>query len=115
MCNENEGRLRIGDALVKKGYLTDQDLRTALQKQKRSGLRLGEQLLDMKLVTEEALLECLCDQLGVPMLHMAGVEISPAAYHSLNEEYIVEKGLVPIDFAQGELVVAHADPQNLKN
>ncbi|MBT3783678.1 Flp pilus assembly complex ATPase component TadA [bacterium] len=114
MCKEDEGRLRIGDALVKKGYLTDQDLRTALQKQKRSGLRLGEQLLEMKLVTEEALLECLCDQLGVPMLHMAGVEISPSAYHSLNEEYITEKGLVPIDFVQGELVVAHPDPQNLK-
>lgn len=114
MCQPEEGKLRIGDALVKKGYLTDQDLRTALQKQKRTGLRLGEQLLEMKLVTGEALLECLCDQLDVPMMHMAGVEVSPSAYNSLNEDYLQEKNVLPIDFVQGELIITHDDPQNLK-
>ena len=106
-------RLRIGDLMVQEGVLNPQNLKMALYAQKSSGLRLGEQLLRMKLVSEEILLKCLCHQKGLPMMELFGVEVAPEAYRLLTEAYIDQKQVLPVDFEDGNLIIVHPDPLNL--
>ena len=46
-------RIRIGDLLVQKGYITDDQLSQALEQQREQKGKLGEVLISMGLVTEE--------------------------------------------------------------
>jgi type IV pilus assembly protein PilB len=110
-----QSKMRIGDLMVQEGILNPQNLKMALYAQKSSGLRLGEQLLRMKLISEEILLKSLCNQKGVPIMELFGVEIAPEAYRLLTETYMDEKQVLPIDFEDGELIIVHSDPLNLES
>jgi len=109
----DKSKMRIGDILVHMGFVTDSELGEAFRKQKETGFRLGEQLIALGLVTEENMLEALCWQKDVPMMPLAGVEISPEAYRSLDEDYIEQNTVLPIDLIGGVLTVVHSDPLNL--
>ncbi|TCT22329.1 GspE/PulE family protein [Thiobaca trueperi] len=59
----------LGNLLVELGYLKPQELRAALEAQQDpefKGKRLGEILLDKRLIQEYQLIEVLADQLGFP-------------------------------------------------
>ena len=53
---------RLGPRLVREGKITDEQLKQALRKQKRSNQKLGEILVDMELITSEELNVKLEDQ-----------------------------------------------------
>ena len=54
-----EGRMRIGDALVSSGAVTEEQLRRALAEQRTSGRRVGELLVEQGIVTPSALVQAL--------------------------------------------------------
>ena len=113
MADIDKTKMRIGDIIVQKGYVASQQMQEAFKQQKATGLRLGEQLLQMGLVTEEQILECLCWQNDVPMMSLAGVDVSPAAFRKLSEDYIEQNIVLPIDLKENRLTVVHSDPLNL--
>ena len=47
---------RLGDMLLDSGYITTDQLTTALSLQKDSGMRLGETLIDAGYITEKGIL-----------------------------------------------------------
>lgn len=106
-------KMRLGDVLSHKGFVTPQQLQQAFKQQKETGLRLGEQLIALNMVTEENILECLCWQQGLSMKSLAGIEVSPAAYAALPEDYINSNNVLPIDISSSGIVVVHSDPLNL--
>ena len=109
----DKSKMRLGDVLLHKKFVTPQQLQQAFKQQKETGLRLGEQLIALGIVTEENILECLCWQQDLSMKSMAGVEISPSAYIALPEDYILSNNVLPIDLIGHTLVVVHSDPLNL--
>jgi len=50
-----EDRLRLGRILVSQGYITDLQLKEALEKQRQTGRHLGEELVAQERITEEVL------------------------------------------------------------
>ncbi|MET0356590.1 MAG: GspE/PulE family protein [Cellvibrio sp.] len=63
-------RIRIGDLLVEKNMITETQLAHALQEQKLSGRKLGNQLVDLGYVDENSLLNLLSDQLQIPFVEL---------------------------------------------
>lgn len=63
-------RIRIGDLLVEKNMITETQLAHALQEQKLSGRKLGNQLVDLGYVDENALLNLLSAQLHIPFVEL---------------------------------------------
>ena len=63
-------RIRIGDLLVEKNMITETQLAHALQEQKLSGRKLGNQLVDLGYVDENALLNLLSAQLQIPFVEL---------------------------------------------
>lgn len=57
--------LPLGELLVERGLLSNVQLELALGEQRRTGLRLGEVLVSMGFVSEEALARMLLEQVGL--------------------------------------------------
>lgn len=63
-------RIRIGDLLVSKQMITDDQLQHALREQKLTGRKLGNTLVELGYVEENQLLNLLSDQLKIPFVEL---------------------------------------------
>src|SRR5687768_13304582 len=59
---------KLGELLQEAGVLDDASLQRGLARQKQLGTRLGEALLEMRLVTEDQLFETLGRQMQIPVI-----------------------------------------------
>lgn len=102
----------IGSVLFKSQIINEEDLMAALEEQKISGCRIGEALVRLGIVTQEDIDWALSNQLNIPyvrlnqdMIDKAAVELVPAA---LARKF----DLIPIYRTSDEIVIALADPLN---
>jgi MSHA biogenesis protein MshE len=63
-------RIRLGDILVAQHIITPDQLDLALVEQKKSGYKLGKQLVQLGLIKEDTLLELLSKQLHYPFVDL---------------------------------------------
>lgn len=63
-------RIRIGDLLVRNQMITEEQLQHALQEQNLTGRKLGNTLVNLGYVEENALLNLLSDQLDIPFVEL---------------------------------------------
>lgn len=70
MVNSNQPRIRIGDLLVAQQLISQEQLENALTEQKKTGRKLGRQLIEMGFVEENTLLNLLSKQLSIPFIEL---------------------------------------------
>lgn len=70
MVNSNQPRIRIGDLLVAQQLISQEQLENALAEQKKTGRKLGRQLIEMSFVEENTLLNLLSKQLSIPFVEL---------------------------------------------
>ncbi|MBI3312208.1 MAG: Flp pilus assembly complex ATPase component TadA [Candidatus Omnitrophica bacterium] len=109
--------LRLGAILLKEGLVNENQIQEAVRYQKTSGRRLGESLVDLRMVTEEQIAEILGRQLGIPYKRFAQGELQPGSDPSLRSvfplEMIRKEAILPISRSITGLTVAMADPLDL--
>jgi hypothetical protein len=105
-------RKKLGEMLVESGLLDPDGLRSALSEQRRWGHALGRTLVEMRLITEEALVDVLAKQLLVPKVDLGKVQISPAVLALVPAELAERYHLIPFAQPSKFLDVAMADPTN---
>jgi type IV pilus assembly protein PilB len=106
-------RIKLGDALVEKGLITQEQLQEALTKGKLSGKRVGTVLIEMGLVTEDHIVEVLAEQLNVPKIDLSNYLIEPATVKLIQEHVARRHQLIPINKVGNKLTVAMVDPLNI--
>ncbi|MCA9106213.1 MAG: Flp pilus assembly complex ATPase component TadA [Planctomycetales bacterium] len=106
-------RRLLGEQLVGANLLSAEELEQALQIQSQNGSRIGEVLLDLGLVSEEALLPFVADQFDVPPARLREGLIDPACIKLLSPEYQKARLVLPLFKVRGELTVAMSDPDDL--
>ena len=62
-------KVRLGELLVQQKLISQDQLKFALEQQKRSGRKLGRVLVDNAFVTEENISEALAKQLRIPYIN----------------------------------------------
>ena len=87
-------RIRVGDLLVQKGYITDDQLSQALEKQREEKGKLGEVLINMGLVTEEQFSGVICAQLGIESVDLKGIKPDHDLMERVGEDAGVSKDTV---------------------
>ncbi|NLG52873.1 MAG: Flp pilus assembly complex ATPase component TadA [Clostridiales bacterium] len=102
--------MKLGEMLLAEGVLSDEQLNTALDKQKNSNRKLGEILITEGYVTEKELLEFLSRQLSIPYLNLNTVEIDNSLAELLPETIARVHVVVPLEKADSTLTVAVSDP-----
>jgi hypothetical protein len=93
--------------------LDGEGLKTALVEQRRWGGPLGRILVDMELITEEALVAALSQQLNFPTVDLDKVEIPPEVIALVPGELTAQHRMMPFKRAGKFLDVAMSEPTNL--
>lgn len=72
-------RLKLGDLLLSKGFITEEQLDKAVLEQQLSGERLGETLSRLNLITTSQLMSILSEQYQLELFPQSGLEAAKAA------------------------------------
>lgn len=106
-------RRKLGEMLLEAGVIDEAQLRSALADQRRWGRTLGRTLVEMRLITEEALVGVLAQQFGVPSIDLERYDIPPRVLELVPAELARASRVLPFGQTGRFLDVAMADPQNL--
>ena len=104
---------RLGRLLVQNRVITEEQLNEALQDQDSSGDSLGRLLIEKGMLTEGQLTSVLAEQIGIRYVDLNSYAVDPAATNLVDANLARRYMLVPIDYEDGKLVVAMADPTNV--
>lgn len=116
MAEYGRRKVRLGDALVKDGMISEEQLQKALELQKGSGRKLGETLIDAGMVTEENIAKVLSKQLGYESIDLQNIAISKDVLDLVTPSVLKKNRVIPIEYAPDNmniLRVAMADPLDL--
>ncbi len=106
-------RRKLGELLIETGLLSPGKLKEALQVQKESGKRIGQILIDMKLISEEETAFAVAMQLKIPYVDLSNYEIQDKVKETIPEEVARKFVCIPIGLNHNILDVAMADPLDL--
>ena len=106
---------RLGNLLIDKGYLTPDDLQSALEQQKQEGRKklLGELLVEAEYCTEDQVVECLAAEYGVPYAKLDARLFDQKIVDILPREYVEKNLVLPLFLVRGVLTIAVSEPSNL--
>lgn len=109
--------LKLGEILVKKGLISEGQLKEALDHQKAEGGPLGEVLVKLGVVTEEQIVIALGEQLGIPYVTEEKGLVEPAQDQELEkvvpEELARRCQVLPLRRHLNSLTIACVDPLDL--
>src|SRR5574341_605680 len=106
-------KLRLGQILVQQKLLTEEQLKSALQEQKQLGRRLGRVLTDKGIITDEQLAEALARQLNLPYVELKHANIKREVVLKLPESAARRFRALVLDDAGAAFKVGMADPTDL--
>jgi type IV pilus assembly protein PilB len=103
-------RKRLGELLLEKGIITQEQLKNALAMQKSTGKKLGEILISQNLISEAKMAEVLQEQLGIPFVDLNKVALDPKLTEYVPFILAKRHSLIPIKLEDGKLYIAMEDP-----
>ena len=107
-------RATLGQQLIGAALITSEQLDQALAEGSQKGLRLGETLVEMGMVQEDAILPFIESHLGVPATRLRDGMIDPVAVRLVPRRMAERLDAVALFKVRDTLCVAMADPQNLE-
>ena len=109
-------KIRIGDVLVAAGAITEEQLQEGLAKQKETGRKLGNALVDLGFISNDMLITVLTTQLGIDYIELKGAKIEEKVIHMVPESMVTKYQAIPIEVDPDNpniLKVAMADPMDI--
>ncbi len=107
------GSGRIGDILVSKGKITEQQLEQALAMQKYDPREVGKILLSLGYVTKVDLAQALAKRLRLDFVEVSERDVDQGVGSLIEQRVLRKYGVVPLRLENGRIVVAMSDPTNI--
>ncbi len=106
---------QLGQVLIAKGILSEDQLRIALLEQMKSNQPVGKLLVSLGFVTEATLRDALSESLGKQSIDLSNAIIDPSALALVPRELAKRHHLLPLDFDEEHqrLTVAIADTNDI--
>ncbi len=107
----------IGSILVELGYIKTADLQRALELQadEENRRKLGEILMEHRLIDEAVLIEVLSLQLGFPQVEPEFSEINPELFGRAPARWYENHDVIPIQKEADGVLIAFADPLDARD
>ncbi len=105
--------IRLGDWLLDRGVVTQNQLDLALREQKRKGWLLGEAFAQLGFVTQETLSQFLAQKTQTESVDLAAITIPPEMVKLVPEQLARRLVAVPVSREGDLLTVAISDPLNV--
>ena len=103
---------KLGELLVEKALVTQEQLDEALELQKDKGGLIGEILVELKYTTEDDIAKMLTAQYGFAYLPLSNYEIDQSLINLIPERVARQYCLIPIDKIGTNLTIAMSNPLN---
>jgi len=110
---QTQGVTRLGQAMVDRGIITQENLDQALEHQRATRKRLGESLIDIGAVTSFQLSQALAEHLGVPFVDLETHPPDVMLAGMIPEEVARRYCALPVERWSGQVVVAMANPNDV--
>jgi len=111
--NKRPERIRLGDLLVQQKLISQEQLRGALEDQGRSGRKLGRVLIESGYLSEDQIGEALARQLGVPFINLKYYNFNSAVTRKLPEAQARRFRALLLEEQDDAVLVAMVDPTDL--
>ena len=106
-------KVRIGDLLVSKGLIVEDQLMQALGEQKRTGKKIGKVLVDLGFVSESEMLQTMASHFGYPFVDLVHFRLNNDLIKSLPETYARRFRAIVLSEQPDGLLVGMVDPLDL--
>ncbi len=103
----------MGQLLISSGIITEEQLKQALAAQKKSGGRLGANLLKLGYITEDKLSAFLSKQFGISAINLSEYKIEPSVLKLIPADMAKKYMVMPVARVGATLTIATADPSNV--
>ena len=103
----------LGEVLIERGVINQQQLDKALTVQKEKGGLIGEVLVELGFAKEEDITQALTAQYGFPYLPLANYEINPEIVNIVPSRVARQYLLIPVDKVGNSLTLAMSNPLNV--
>lgn len=105
---------QLGELLIERKIINQDQLNEALLLQKQRGGLLGEILVDLGYAKEIDIAQAITTQYGYPYLPLANYEISKEVIDLIPVRVCKQYGLIPIDRIGNTLTISMSNPLNLQ-
>jgi MSHA biogenesis protein MshE len=106
-------KLRLGDVLIAQKLISQEQLRTALEAQKRTGRKLGRVLVESGVLGEEQIAEALGRQLAMPYITLKFYNAQVEVVRRLPEAQARRHRAIVLEDRKDRYLVGMADPTDL--
>lgn len=105
----------LGELLIQKGMISEDQLRIALTEQKKSPSPLGKLLVQLGFLTEATVRDILSESLGRISIDLSNTIIDPAALALISKDTARRYHVLPValDRKSNKLMLAVSDPTNV--
>jgi MSHA biogenesis protein MshE len=106
-------KIRLGEILVQQKLLSEEQLQFALGEQKRTGRKLGRVFIENGLVSEEQISGAIAKQLNIPYINLKFFNVNPELMRLLPETQARRFRALVLEDRGGTLLIGMADPTDL--
>jgi MSHA biogenesis protein MshE len=110
---ERRKKIRLGELLVEQKVVNEEQLQKALAEQKRTGRKLGRVLTDLGIVQEQQLNDALARHLQIPFVDLKQLTLDQAVVRLLPEALARRFRALVLQQDKNGLTVGMADPTDL--
>ncbi|TMH89940.1 MAG: MSHA biogenesis protein MshE [Betaproteobacteria bacterium] len=113
MRHKRPERIRLGDLLLQQKLISQEQLKAALEDQGRSGRKLGKVLIESGYLSEDQIGEALARQLSVPFINLKYYNFNSAVTRKLPEAQARRFRALLLEEQDDMVLVAMVDPTDL--
>ncbi|MEA3192418.1 MAG: biosis protein MshE [Betaproteobacteria bacterium] len=106
-------KIRLGDLLIAQKIISQEQLKLALEQQKKSGRRLGRVLVEQGFTSDEQICEAMSRQLNVPYVNLKFYNFNNDLVRRLPEAQARRFRALVLEEKRASYVVGMADPTDL--
>ena len=106
-------KIRLGDLLIAQKIISQEQLRIALELQKKTGRRLGRVLVEQGYTSDEQICEAMSRQLNVPYVNLKFYNFNNDLVRRLPEAQARRFRAVVLEDKRASYLVGMADPTDL--
>jgi len=106
--------MRLGEILIERKLITTEDLERALELQKERGDKLGKTLVDMGFIAMRDVLAALSEQLDIPLVTIDGPPSVSTETEALSPRFLRQFRCLPVGRDDHTVTLAMADPLDVE-
>jgi general secretion pathway protein E len=106
--------MRLGEILIQRKLITEEDLERALELQKERGDKIGKTLVDMGFIAMRDVLAALSEQLEVPLVSIDSPPFVSTETEALSPRFLRQFRCLPMSREDHTITLAMADPLDVE-